>query len=375
MSAKWATFAPAFLELKDMKKILTIGLLFFIFNLFFSPARAQVKVESELSSVEMLVGQQVQLTVSATADADANVEFPQEGQLPAGVEFLGAVDMPDENADGGMVRHQRGYVLTSFDDTLYYLPPLTVKVNGQEYQTNQLALKVLTVDVDTTDYEKYFGPKDVQDNPFDWELDDWALPFWLSVLLLVLMAAGYYLYIRLRDNKPVIARIRIVKRLLPHQKAMKAIEEIKAEKMVTAEDPKEYYTRLTETLRKYIEERYEFSAMEMTSSEIIEQLMKKGDQEALSELRQLFLTADLVKFAKYSTLINENDANLVSAIDFINRTKIEVPVSNEPVKPQLTAEEQRTQKSRIMLKTSIGVICAVCMVLFGYIVYSVIDIL
>ena len=345
------------------------------FNFQSSICLAQVKVESELSSVEMLVGQQVQLTVSATADADANVEFPQQGQLPAGVEFLGAVEMPDEKADDGMVRRMRGYVLTSFDDTLYYLPPLTVKVNGKEYQTNQLALKVLTVDVDTTDYEKYFGPKDVQDNPFDWELDDWAMPFWLSVLLLVLMAVGYYLYIRLRDNKPVIARIRIVKRLLPHQKAMKAIEEIKAEKMVTAEDPKEYYTRLTDTLRKYIEERYGFSAMEMTSSEIIDQLMKKGDQESLSELRQLFLTADLVKFAKYSTLINENDANLVSAVDFINRTKIEVPVSNEPEKLQLTAEEQRTQKSRMMLKTAIGVICGISVVLFGYIAYCVYELL
>ena len=273
------------------------------------------------------------------------------------------------------MRHQRGYVLTSFQDTLYYLPPLKVKVNGQEYNTNQLALKVLTVDVDTTDYEKYYGPKDVQDNPFNWELDDWAVPFWLSVLLLVLMAIGYYLYLRLRDNKPVIARIRIVKRLLPHQKAMKAIEEIKADRMVTAEDPKEYYTRLTDALRKYIEERYGFSAMEMTSSEIIDRLMSKDDPESLRELSQLFQTADLVKFAKYSTLINENDANLVSAIDFINKTKVETPVNEQPVKPQLTAEEQRSQQSRRALKVSIGMVCAACVVLFGYIAWCVYELL
>jgi Ca2+/Na+ antiporter len=238
-----------------------------------------------------------------------------------------------------------------------------------------LALKVLTVDVDTTNYEQYFGPKDVQDNPFDWELDDWALPFWLSVLLLVLLAVLYYLYIRLRDNKPVIAHIRIVKRLLPHQKAMKAIEEIKADKMVTSEDPKEYYTRLTDTLRKYIEERYGFNAMEMTSSEIIDQLMKNADQESLAELRQLFLTADLVKFAKYSTLINENDANLVSAVDFINKTKIEQPVSQEPVKPQYTQEEQETRKRRLVLKTTIAVIAAGCVVIFGAIAYYIYELL
>jgi hypothetical protein len=271
------------------------------------------------------------------------------------------------------LRRQRGYVITSFEDTLYYLPPMTVKVNDQDYQTNQLALKVLTVEVDTTNYENYFGPKDVQDNPFMWE--EWSLSFWLSILMVVLLAIAYYLYLRLRDNKPVIARIRIVKRLLPHQKAMKAIEEIKAERMVTAEDPKEYYTRLTDALRKYIEERYGFSAMEMTSSEIIERLMASGDQQSLAELSQLFQTADLVKFAKYSTLINENDANLVSAVDFINKTKIETPVAEQQVKPLLTKEEERSQKSRKVLNISIALLLAVSMMLFVYVVYSVYDLL
>ena len=336
---------------------------------------AQVKVESSISSAEMLVGQQVELSVSAMTDENANVVFPEEALLPEGIEVLGFIEVPDEKVDGGMVCHRRNYVLTSFQDTLYYLPPFTVKVNGQDYSANQLALKVLTVDVDTTNYENYYGPKDVQDNPFNWELDDWALPFWLSVLLLVVMAVLYYLYIRLRDNKPVIAHVRIVKRLLPHQKAMKAIEEIKAEKMVISENPKEYYTRLTETLRKYIEERYGFNAMEMTSSEIIDQLMKNADQESLSELRQLFLTADLVKFAKYSTLINENDANLVNAVDFINKTKIDQPLNPEPVKPQYTHEEQQTRRRRIVLKTTIGVLCVCCVVIFGAIAYYIYELL
>ena len=334
---------------------------------------AQVKVESNLSAVEMLVGQQVQITVAATADKDANVVFPQEATFPMGVEFMGAIEMPDEETDNGQLRRQRGYVITSFEDTLYYLPPMTVKVNDQDYQTNQLALKVLTVEVDTTNYENYFGPKDVQDNPFMWE--EWSLSFWLSILMVVLLAIAYYLYLRLRDNKPVIARIRIVKRLLPHQKAMKAIEEIKAERMVTAEDPKEYYTRLTDALRKYIEERYGFSAMEMTSSEIIERLMASGDQQSLAELSQLFQTADLVKFAKYSTLINENDANLVSAVDFINKTKIETPVAEQQVKPLLTKEEERSQKSRRVLKTLIALLLVASLVLFVYVVYSVYDLL
>ena len=259
--------------------------------------------------------------------------------------------------------------LTSFDGNLYPLPPFKVKVNGQELQTNELALKVVEVEVDTTQMNKFFGSKDVQDNPFLWS--EWSSAFWLSVLMLLLIAVGYWLYLRLRDNKPVIAHIKIVRRLLPHQKAMKEIEQIKADKMVSSENQKEYYTKLTDTLRKYIEERYGFSAMEMTSREIIERLTSTGDQQSLEELRQLFNTADLVKFAKYSTMINENDANLVSAIDFINQTKLENQPVEEVQKPQLSAADQRTQKERRVLKTVIWCVVAATVALFCYIVYTV----
>jgi hypothetical protein len=77
-----------------------------------------------------------------------------------------------------------------------------------------------------------------------------------------------------------------------------------------------------------------------------------------------------VKFAKYSTLSNENDRNLVNAIDFINQTKQEdVPVE-ETVKPQLTEEDQRSQKARRVLRTVITLLATVSGLLFVYVVYT-----
>jgi CHASE3 domain sensor protein len=140
--------------------------------------------------------------------------------------------------------------------------------------------------------------------------------------------------------------------------------------MVSSENQKEYYTKLTDTLRRYIEERYGFSAMEMTSSEIIERLMQT-DQQSLDELRQLFMTADLVKFAKYSTMINENDANLVNAIDFINQTKQENQPTETVEKPQLSEADQRSQNERRVLKTVIWSLAVVSVALFGFVLYNV----
>ena len=348
-----------------MKRILLlISLLCTVISL-----TAQVGVEATIDSIQMLIGQQVHVTVAATAPSEAQVIFPSyksRDTLVTGVEVLAIGEEQRELLEHGQQRLSRVYTLTSFDGKLYYLPPFKVKVDGKEYQSKSLALKVMEVEVDTTKMNQFFGPKDVQDNPFLWS--DWSLVFWLSVLVLLLIGAAVYLYIRLRDNKPLIKSFKLVKRLLPHQKAMKEIEQIKADKMVSSENQKEYYTKLTDTLRRYIEERYKFSAMEMTSSEIIERLMQDGDQKSLDELRQLFMTADLVKFAKYSTLINENDMNLVNAIEFINQTKQDVQVVEEE-KPQLSEADQRSLKTRRILKWSIGIITVVCLVILAFVVY------
>jgi len=329
---------------------------------------AQASVEARIDPIEIVIGQQAEVTLTVQAGENAKVDFPSwhaRDTLVTGVEVLRVVN----HGRQGEGRYQATVTLTSFDGNLYYLPPFRVKVDGKVMETKSLALKVVEVEVDTTKLDQFFGPKDVQDNPFQWS--DWSLAFWLSVLMLVLMALAYYLYLRLRDNKPIIKSFKIVKKLLPHQKAMKEIEQIKADKMVTSENQKEYYTKLTETLRRYIEERYKFSAMEMTSSEIIERLMQAGDQKSLDELRQLFMTADLVKFAKYSTLINENDMNLVNAIDFINQTKLETQVVEEE-KPQYSAADQRTIKTRRWLKWTIWCLSLVCVALFVFVVYRLI---
>ena len=335
-------------------------------------AAAQATVEATIDSIEILIGQQVEVSVSPTAKEGAKVEYPDfkpQQMITPGVEVVSHADSAIVNIDNGMAVFTHKYRLTSFDGKLYYLPPFTVKVNGKQFKSKSLALKVLEVPVDTTKLDKFYGPKDVQDNPFSWS--DWSLAFWLSILMLVILAVAYWLYLRLRDNKPIVASIKIVKKLLPHQKALKEIEVIKAEKMVTSENQKEYYTKLTDTLRKYIEERYGFMAMEMTSSEIIDRLTETQDQQALDELRMLFQTADLVKFAKYSTLINENDMNLVNAIEFINKTKMEAQPDQKAEKPQMSEEEVRSKKTRRVLKGSITALIVSAAAILVYVIYVV----
>ena len=89
----------------------------------------------------------------------------------------------------------------------------------------------------------------------------------------------------------------------------------------------------------------------MTSSEIISRLMQEEGENgaAFEELKSLFQTADLVKFAKWMPELNENDYNLICAVEFINKTKQEIPPAPEPEPVEVQIERKRSLRARIFL--------------------------
>ena len=335
-------------------------------------ATAQVSVEAMLDSVTIFIGQQTGLTLSVNLKEGQEAVFPKldpRQELAPGVEVIDVTDCDTARLGNKMMRLSRKYTITSFEDSLHYIPPMTVKVNGKDYESKNLALKVLPVEVDTLHPDQFFPPKGVQDNPFEWS--EWRLPFWLSVLVVLLAALVYYLYIRLKDNKPIISKIRIIKHVPPHQKAMKEIQRIKADGIGQSGDQKEYYTRLTDILRTYLDERFGINAMEMTSGEIIEQLRQVEDQSKYEELKQLLETADLVKFAKFSTMLNENDRDMANVVEFIQTTKREDAPTVEKIKPNLSESEKRSKRSRIIIKTAITIASLVAIGSLAWVVWTV----
>ena len=145
---------------------------------------------------------------------------------------------------------------------------------------------------------------------------------------------------------------------------MSRFEELRQSGSSHAEDSKAYYTQLTDILREYINERFGFNATEMTSYEILEHLEESRDKDSLSELRDLLSTSDMVKFAKFKPMLNENDRNLVSALEFVNETKIEVPEGElQPKEEETVVEVKRSREARIALLAA-GLVVAAAGVTF-----------
>ena len=90
-------------------------------------------------------------------------------------------------------------------------------------------------------------------------------------------------------------------------------------------------------------------------------------KEAISDLKELFQTADLVKFAKHDPQMNENDANLINAIDFINETKQPEEENQKPQPTEITIIEKRSLRTKVLLICGIAILSTALIGTFIYI--------
>ena len=337
--------------------------------------QAQVHVHARIDSTRILIGDQAHLRLSVTTQEGTPIEFPSFEPKQELIHGIEVVETKGDTIDAqdGKKTYERIYTLTSWDERKYMIPVQQVKVGGKNYPTEKLALEVLTVEVDTLHPEQIKPAKDIMDNPFLWT--EWLPLIFLLILVVLLLVGVWYFYRRLKDNKPIVLRIRFVKKLLPHEKAMQEIEQIKVEQLARSEDQKTYYTKLTDTLREYLEERFGINAKEMISAEIIEQLRQEEDQQKINELREVFETADLVKFAKYSVQNNENDLYMSHVVRFIEDTKQENLPTVEKVGDDLSADEKRSMRSRRIIQAVILLLTVAAVAVLTYIGWQAYELL
>lgn len=340
-------------------------------------SKAQVQVEAKLDSAQMFIGQQMNLQLSVTFDAKQKLQLPDIKKGQELIPNIEVVDLgkPDTAVldEGKRLTVSQAYTITAWDSALYRLPPMQVMVDTSRFESKALALKVYTVDVDTLHLDQFFPPNDIMELPFLWA--EWRMVLLGGILLLLMIACIIYLWYHVKHGKPIVRFVRRKKKLPPHQIAMTEIERIKSERKWAEEDSKEYYTLLTDTLRNYIRDRYGFNALEMTSSEIIDRLVSENNEEALDELREIFRTADLVKFAKWSTLINENDANLVAAVEYVNQTKIE-PDPNAKPEPEVIKETDQKRLTQVkIMRVAMIVLGVLSVALLAWVAWRTADLL
>ena len=317
----------------------------------------RVSVNATVQPSEILIGERALINLQVIAPKGTEIFFPvYQDSIVGGLEVL-SMGNPDTTITDNVRTINMKYLVTSFDSTLYFIPSMPVSDGIDTIQSNSFGLKVIAPELkdstlaylekmnsgqtDSIDFNELQlnDIKPIQKAPFSWK--DFLSLLWIPIIILLLVAiVGLIIYLIIRKNRrgyfftppPVLPA---------HVRAMKSLDKIKSEKIWQQERYKEYYTLLTNVLRRYINERYGINSLEMTSGEILSIIRTKSEEDSVYDnLKQVLTLADLVKFAKHKPYIDENDLSLMNSIFFVNQTKEDDPLPDKSLEENVEKKEQ-----------------------------------
>ena len=116
-----------------------------------------------------------------------------------------------------------------------------------------------------------------------------------------------------------------------HVLALEELAEVKEKKLWQSGHVKEYYSEITEVVRRYFERRYQIPALEETTDEILEAVRPHIPADLIATVDSMLRSADLVKFAKQQPGVSEHEAAMTTAYDIVNKTAAPtIPVEASP---------------------------------------------
>ena len=276
-----------------MKQAFPILVYFSLTVLLWAQDKAELNVV--VDSTQIKIGAQLNYTLQVKADSTAQVVFPEQ---PIFTPFELLEESPiDTLRSQTHYLYTKRYSLIHFDSGNYFIPQQQVLVNGFSKIADLIPVRVNSVKVDTIK-QKLFDIKPLSQVKKNYNrLISRVL--WGLVLALIVIGVSYT-YLFQKRKKELRER-----ELPPFDRAIEELKALESEKPFEQDEFKLYYSRLTDVVRRYLEEEAKIDALESTSEELLIKLeMRRGegtldlDFTTLKSLREVLKNADLVKFAK-----------------------------------------------------------------------------
>lgn len=336
-------------------------LLLLILATFTSTYAQRASVQATVQPAEIEIGEQALINLRVIAPKNQTIHFPVfEKDIVPGLEVITMLP-PDTVIENEVATMNFKYVVTSFDSTLYFVPHLSVFDGTDTIFSNSLGLKVTspvltdstvayleklnTGQTDSIDFRQLQlnDIKALQKPPFVWTDYLWLLWIVLAIIVVLLLIGITVLMVLRKKKKGYFFTPPVI--LPPHVRALHELDQVKAEKIWQHGREKEFYTQITDILRRYIHERYKVNALEMTSAEILTEIKKKTETDSVYDnLQQILTVADQVKFAKHTPYRDENDLSIVNAYLFVNQTKESDPIPDTKELKEMESVEENQNR-------------------------------
>ncbi len=340
----------------DAKNILRRSLVTAI--LIFTSQTIFAQVTTSIDTTSIKIGEELRIQFEIEADSLDLVVFPdQQTFLPLEVIESYATDT---SYAANKIRYRKQYGITQFDSGSYTIPRQKIIFNNKFFLTDSINVEVRDVVVDTIK-QKLFDIKDtveIKKLPFDFS----KLLYWIVPLLLLIAIIGFVIFQRKKKR----ANAEII--LPPYEEAIVALKELDNSQHLIKNNSKEYYSLLTEIVKRYLDREVDDTAQESTTDELIERLQMHKDaghfefeNEDIKRLDGVLKRADLIKFARMQQSTGQAEADRTAVEEIINHTHEAIPEPSEEelLKDELYREEQLKKKKR---KKIIGAIAGVFLI-------------
>ena len=290
-----------------MKKILYI----LVIIIWVGELNAQeTQVQFTPDTTKFVIGDQINVLLQAKASKDTLIEWPVLSDTLGKLEVISRSVIDTTYKDNYQIISQN-YKLTQFDSGSYLLSPVRLKIGSEVFYTKPKMIDVTTIAVDTTKQKMYAIKDNIHVGYTFWEI----LPYLLILLLVaIVIYMGYYFWKNDKSKeKKVIAPI-----IPPFEMAMQSLKKLDNAHLIKDGNIKEYYVRLTDILRTYIEDEHYIPAKESTSDEIMGAIHQIDTGKEIKEkIRELLNESDFVKFAKYQPEVGKHPYFRKSTEDII----------------------------------------------------------
>lgn len=301
----------------------------------------QTQVNAEIDTSEIKIGEQILYSIQVETDSSNLVVFP-EGDSFSPLEVVESFKADTTRLEDRF-RLIKEYSLTQFDSGSYVIPQQKVLINDREFLTDSLPIEVADVAVDTT-RQKMYPIKPSVEIP-----GRFKIPSWIWWLLVILVLAGLVFYLYRRRQKKEAER-----ELPPYEQVILELQQLDNSNLLEQRKIKEYYSQLTFSARKYLDQEVYDRALESTTSELIVYLeLNKNagkldlDDKTIQDLKVILSRADLAKFAnsRPDIITAKSDRSRIS--DIIEEVKTSIPEpSEEEIREDEAFREVRERKKK-----------------------------
>lgn len=309
-------------DISKRKHMTKIAVMMWVFAWLLVPMlnARQPRVEASLDTSNILIGDQINFSFKLQLPKGYHAEWPQFGDtLTRNIEILRRTPVDTIRLKDEMMQLSRQFTITSFDTGYYLIPTYSFRVTGNDQADTLLlvsepfVLNVFSIPVDLSQPIKPIkGPLAVPYTIVE------LLPYILGAMALVALIV--LLVTRKKKTAPVIVG-KPKPKTPPHVTALTELEKLRQQKLWQQGFIKDYYSRLTEILRVYVEGRYSVPAIESTTYDTVDKLRNTDiSKESLKKLQGLLEFADLVKFAKAKPLPSEHEQSINTAESFVAQT-------------------------------------------------------